>query len=211
MPWRTCNGVHLVCAAFCLASVALGGGCRKSATELAEKASEEREELLEAQWHFERAGARARNLYHQGKEMQRQSRYKEAVALWAEAIKVDEEVTLIVDLAKNLMADEMIKTAHYRMHRPYENRTFTKSSREILNLIVDEKSDFLEKHVKKAREEIREWEWITGGWKKFARAQRLIDTHQLAEGLDLLEAICKDYPRTPLADKTILLLKQYGR
>ena len=70
---------------------------------------------------------------------------------------------------------------------------------------------FLKKHVKRAYEELDEWEWIKGGWDKFARARKLVDSHRLAEGLDLLENICKNYPRTPPADRSIVLLKQYGR
>lgn len=198
-------------AAVCLAAVVAGAGCRKSATEYAEETREQEEYELEAHWHFERAKARAQNLYYQGKEMQRQRRYKEAVQYWAEAIEVDIEVELEVGLAKNLMADEMIKIAHYRMHRPFEDRTYPRSAREILEIIVAPENGFFEKHVKKARKELDEWEWIKGGWEKFDRAQALIETHRLAEGLDLLEGIAKNYPRTPLQDKAIELLIQYGR
>jgi TolA-binding protein len=202
---------RLVGAALCLAALAVGAGCRKSATELAEEERGEEENLQEAQWHFEQAEARARNLYYQGKEMQRQSRYKEAVETWATAISVDQNVELIVALAKNQMADEMLDKAHYQMHRPFLDRTYWNSSRQMLETIVDPKNGFYDKHVKKAYKELDEWEWIKGGWQKYDKALELINTHRLAEGLDLLENVAKNYPRTPLADEAIKLLIQYGR
>ena len=47
----------------------------------------------------------------------------------------------------------------------------------------------------------------------FNRGIRLVESllDALAEGLDLLENIAKNYPRTPLADEAIKLLIQYGR
>jgi tetratricopeptide (TPR) repeat protein len=202
---------RLAAALLCLAALALSAGCRKSATELAEKEREERETLQEAQWRLEQAEARARNLYYQGKDFQAQGRYKEAVETWATAIGVDKNVELIVQLAKNLMATEMLDKAHHQMHRPFENRNFWSSSRQMLDTIVDPKNGFYDKHVKKAYKELDEWEWIKGGWQKYDKALELIDTHRLAEGLDLLENISKNYPRTPLADEAIKLLIQYGR
>jgi len=209
---RTCICLaRLACASLCLAALAAGAGCRKSASELAEEERGEREDLQEAQWRFEQAEARARNLYYQGKEMRRQGRYTEAVEIWATAIGVDENVELIVALAKNLMADEMLDKAHYQMHRPFENRDYWNSSRQMLETIVDKKNNFYGKHVKKAHKELDEWDWIRGGWRKYDKAMELINTHRLAEGLDLLENIAKNYPRTPLADEAIKLLIQYGR
>ena len=202
---------RLAGAALCLAALALGSGCRKSAKELAEEGRGEEENLQEAQWRFEQAEARARNLYYQGKEMQHQSRYKEAVETWATAVSVDENVELMIALAKNLMADEMLDKAHYQMHRPFENRNYWNSSREMLETIVNPKNGFYDKHVKKAYKELDDWEWIKGGWEKYDKAMELVNTHRLAEGLDLLENIAKNFPRTPLADEAIKLLIQYGR
>jgi len=200
-----------VCALCCLVVFFASAGCRKSATDIAEEDREERDEMLEAQWRFEQAEARARNLFYQGKEMRKQGRYAEAVKVWAKAISVDKNVALSVKLAKNLMAAEMIEKAHFQMHRPFLNRGYWKSSRGMLETIVDEKNNFFKKHITKAYKELDEWEWIKGGWKKFDEANSLITTHRLAEGLDMLESICKNYPRTPLQDKSIKLLNQYGR
>jgi tetratricopeptide (TPR) repeat protein len=214
MPLSRCSRIRLArlaAAAFCLAALAVGAGCRKSATQLAENEREEHETLQEAQWRLEQAEARARNLYYQGKDFQAQGRYKDAVQTWATAIEVDKNVELIVQLAKNLMATEMLEKAHYQMHRPFENRNYWSSSREMLETIVDPKNGFYDKHVKKAYKELDEWEWIKGGWQKYDQALSLINTHRLAEGLDVLESIAKNYPRTPLADKAIKLLIQYGR
>jgi tetratricopeptide (TPR) repeat protein len=202
---------RLAAAALCLAALALGAGCRKSATDLAEKERQEQEELQNAQWNFDQAEARARNLYSVGKDLQAQGRYKEAVETWATAIEVDERVELMVRLAKNLMATQMLENAHYQMHRPFENRNYWNSSRQMLETIVDPKNGFYDKHVKKAYKELDEWEWIKGGWQKYDKALELINTHRLAEGLDLLENVAKNYPRTPLADEAIKLLIQYGR
>jgi tetratricopeptide (TPR) repeat protein len=214
MPMRnrsmSCLIYHL-CVAVCLGALAAGAGCRKSTKDFEEEERSEREDLVEAQWRYQQAEARARNLFDKGKDLRRQGRYREAVEVWATAISVDKRVDLIVLLAKNSMAEEMLEKAHYQMHRPYENAVYPRSSRHILETIIDEKSDFLEKHVKRARKELEEWEWIKGGWERFARAQQLIDAHRLAEGLDVLEGICDNFPRTPLADKAVLLLKQYGR
>jgi len=211
MSWCSESCVRSAWVLICLVALGLSVGCRKSATELLEEQHEESEAFLEAQWQFQQSEARARNLYYQGKEMHRQDRYKEAVEAWAAAIAADEQVGLMVDLAKNIMASEMLEVAHYRMHRPYEDRTFARTSREMIDLILDEENGFLEKHVKKANEELREWNWIKGGWEAYDRAQGHIKAHQLAKGLDILEEICQDYPRTPLADRCIVLLKQYGR
>ena len=200
-----------VCVAVCLGALVVGAGCRKSAKDIGEEQRAERQDLREAQWRFQQAEARARNLFQKGRDLRRQGRYQEAVEAWATAISVDERVDLRVLLAKNSMAEEMLEKAHYQMHRPFENAAYPRSSRHILDTILDEKNDFLEKHVKRAYKELDEWEWIGGGWEKFARAQKLIDTHKLAEALDILEGVCKNYPRTPLADKSIQLLKQYGR
>ena len=210
--WNRNGPGRVVWVLLCAAALALGAGCRKSATDIAEEEREVREEHLEAKWRLQQAEAQAQNLFYRGKDLQRQGRYKEAVAAWAEAMSVDKRNTeLSVQLAKNLMADEMLDVAHYRMHRPYENRAYPQSAREILQIIVNKDNGFFEKHVKKAYKELDEWEWIKGGWKKFDAANELIATHRLAEGLDLLESIAKNYPRTPLQDKAILLLVQYGR
>jgi hypothetical protein len=106
------------------------------------------------------------------------------------------------------MASDMIEVAHYQMHRPFEDPGYPKSSRAILELITDEKNGFMEKHVTKGYEEIDQWEWIKGGWEKYYRAQQLIESHELADGLNLLDDVVANYPRTPLADQAILLLKQ---
>jgi tetratricopeptide (TPR) repeat protein len=197
--------------AVCLGALVVGAGCRKSARDIAEEKRSEREDQMEADWRLQQAEARARNLFQQGRDLRRQGRYKEAVEAWAEAVSADERADLAVLLAKNSMADEMLDKAHYQMHRPYENPAYPRTSRLMLDTILDEKNSFLEKHVTRAHKELDEWEWIGGGWEKYARAQKLIDAHKLAEALDILESICKNYPRTPLADKCILLLKQYGR
>lgn len=214
MSLRSCYFARIgrfACVSLCLGALTLGAGCRRSAKDVAEQEREEREQVIEAQWRFQQAEARARNLFEKGKDLRRQGRYKEAVEVWAAAISVDERVDLSVLLAKNGMAEEMLEKAHYQMHRPFLNPAYPGSSRHILETIVDKKSDFLKKHVKRAYEELDEWEWIKGGWDKFARARKLVDSHRLAEGLDILENICQNYPRTPLADRSIVLLKQYGR
>lgn len=197
------------CAVVCLALVA-AAGCRKSVEDIKEEERAEVESARQVREHIEQAEAQARNLYYQGKEKQKQKQYAEALTLWAEAVQVDttNQIELPVDLAKNLMASDMIETAHYEMHRPYENPGYPQSSRAILELITDEQNGFMEKHVKKAYEEIDQWEWIGAGWQKYDRAMQLIDSHQLAEGLNILEGIVADYPRTPLADKAILVLRQ---
>ena len=200
-----------ICVVLCLGALVVGAGCRKSAKDIEEEKRGERDDQVEAEWRLQQAEARARNLFQQGKDLRREGRYKEAVEAWATAISVDERVDLSVLLAKNGMAEEMLDKAHYQMHRPYENAAYPRSSRHILDTVLDEKNNFLEKHVKRAYKELDEWEWIKGGWEKYARAQKLIDAHKLAEALDMLEAICKNYPRTPLADKCIKLLRQYGR
>jgi len=202
---------RLACAVLCLAALVWGAGCRKSGKDLEEEAQSEREELLEAQWRFQQAEARARNLYDKGKGFQRSGRYKDALYAWAEAVGVDDRVGLQIDLAKNLMAADMVERAHYQMHRPFEDPAYPRTSRWTLELIVAKNNGFMEKHVKKASKELDEWEWIKGGWEKYARAKRLIDTHQLAEGLDILEGIAKNYQRTPVADPAIKILTQYGR
>jgi tetratricopeptide (TPR) repeat protein len=202
---------RMVCILLCAGAAVWSAGCRKSADELREEKREQRAQLQEAQWRYEQAEANAQYLFEKGKDFQRENRYEEALEAWAKALQADKRVDLMVALAKNGMADEMLDRAHYQMHRPYENPAYPASSRRILELIVDKKNSFLGKHVDKASKELGEWDRIKGGWEKFYQAQRLIDGHQLAEGLDILEEICKAYPRTPLADKCILLLRQYGR
>jgi hypothetical protein len=201
---------RLACAGLCLALVIAGAGCRKSVSQVEQEEEAQRESAREIQRHIEQAEVQARNLYYQGKEKQKQKQYADALALWAEAVRVDttKQIELPVDLAKNLMASDMIETAHYQMHRPFENPGYPRSSRAILELMIDEKNGFMEKHVKKAYEEIDQWEWIKGGWEKYYRAQQLIESHELADGLNLLEDIVANYPRTPLADQAILLLRQ---
>lgn len=206
----TCSRL-MVAALLCCVAGLWGGGCRKSATEPREEKGEEPAHLGGTTPSEGPASPDAQSLYESGKEFQRAGRYKDAVDAWAKAIEADERMELIVALAKNAMADEMIAKAHYQMHRPYENPAYPRSSRQLLDLIIDEQSGFLEKHVEKANAQLAEWEWITRGWETLYRAQRLIDSYQLGEALDLLESIRDNYPGTLLADRAIPLLKQYGR
>lgn len=207
--WIETGFARVACATVCLALV-IAVGCRKSVEQLEDEERAEIESARQVRRHIEQAEVQARNLYYQGKEKQKQKQYADALALWAEAVEVDttNQIELPVDLAKNLMASDMIEVAHYQMHRPFENRGYAQSSRAILELITDEKNGFMEKHVTKAYEEIDQWEWIGAGWQKYDRARQLIESHELADGLNILEGIVADYPRTPLADQAILLLRE---
>jgi len=195
----------------CCVTVLCGAGCRKRAAEREQGESQGPAQQQQRTRHEEKIKATARSFYEEGKRFQYAGRYKDAVDAWAKAIEADKRVELLVALAKNAMVDEMIEKAHYRMHRPEENPAYSRSARELLELIVDEENGFLEKHVERANEQLAEWEWITRGWDAFHRAQRLIDDYQLAEALDLLESIRDEYAGTPLAGKAIPLLDQYGR
>ena len=201
---------HTVAALLCCVAMLCGAGCRKRAAGPKQDEGKGPAQQQEATRHEEQVDATARALYEEGKRFQYAGRYEDAVDAWARAIEADKRVELVVALAKNAMADEMIEKAHYRMHRPYEDPAYSRSARQLLELIVDEENGFLEKHVEKANEQLAEWEWITRGWDAFHRAQRLIDDYQLAEALDLLESIRDEYAGTLLAGKAIPLLKQYG-
>lgn len=205
---RSC---HTVAALLCCVAMLCGAGCRKRAARPEQDEDEGPAQQQATARHKEQVKPTARSFYEEGKRFQYAGRYEDAVGAWARAIEADERVELIVALAKNAMADEMIEKAHYRMHRPHENPEYCRSARQLLELIVDEENGFLEKHVEKANEQLAEWEWITRGWDTFHRAQRLIDDYQLAEALDLLESIRDEYAGTPLAGKAIPLLEQYGR
>jgi tetratricopeptide (TPR) repeat protein len=194
----------------CLALVLAGApGCRKSARELTQESHEEEELLQRAQWEFQQAEAQARNLFDLGKEHEKNKRYKEAVEAWAMAVQVDERVDLSVKLAKNLMADQMIKEAYFQMHRPNINIRYPAMAKEKIDLILDPANGFMDKHVRKANEAQREYDWIRKGWEQYDQAKQWVEGGKIPEGRALLESICKNYPKTPLADLAMVLLQKY--
>ncbi|MBN1916538.1 MAG: hypothetical protein JW889_01410 [Verrucomicrobia bacterium] len=197
-------------AALCCALVlALGAGCRKSGRELTQEQHEQEELLQRAEWEFQQAEARARNLFDVGKEHAKNKRYRDAVDAWATAVQVDERVKLNVMLAKNLMAGTMLEEAHFQMHRPHVDMRYPAMAKEKVDLILDPANEFMAKHVTKANEARREYDWIKQGWEQYDQAKRWVEGGKIPEGRVLLESICKNYPKTPLADVAMTLAQKY--
>lgn len=189
--------------------LAMAVGCRKSAENLTQEQHEEQELLERAQWEFQQAEARARNLFDLGKEHEKNKRYKEAVDAWATAVQVDTRVDLSVKLAKNLMADQMLKEAYFQMHRPHIDIRYPAMAKEKIDLILDPANGFMDKHVRKANEAQRQYDWIRKGWEQYDQAKQWVEGGRIPEGRDLLESICKTYPKTPLADVAMTLAQKY--
>ena len=196
-------------AALCALALAGSAGCRKSGQELKQEHSEEEELLLRAEWEFQQAAAQAQNLFDQGKEYEKNKRYKDAIEAWATAVQTDKRVELKVKLAKNLMAKRMIDEAYYLMHRPLVDRRFPGMAKERIDIVLDPASGFMKKHIEKASEAQRDYDHIKKGWEQYFLAKLWVEGGKIPEGRALLDSICKTYPKTLLADAAMVLLEQY--